>query len=689
MICVNFPSVVGNKSVHLVIFGDLILYVMKFGLLQCQTCAFPREISRNVQGELQMRGVYVATSVRKPFGFLDGQVVRALRCVGVEVVHVSPGPGFPSKLARVVRSHRPHFILAMLGCRLKEADLQAIRRLPVPTAVWYTDDPYAVDDSLRTCRFFDFVFTNERTCVSVYRRYGCKNVIHLPLAAPYPAYAPRRTSFDYRSRICLLGSAFDNRLASVQKLMPFLAEYPTRLVGPGWRRAMKGRRSGNIRTLDRWVSPVEACRFYNGADIALNFHRSPLDRHLGQNRRGIGARTPNNRTFEIAACATFQLTDKRGDLDELYEPGREICHFETLEECRSFIDFYLRKDEERRRMARRAYERTLREHLYEHRMIVILRQLFPRRSFRFRAETRVETATAGKGIWHLTGDTTRLPGGGGRFVLIRPERESVAPDTIRQWLMYAEGDSGIGMVYPGSDLPQWTTSQTATGTVALLRHAVFRQAVQAGCRNLESVAAFCRRNGKRIVSAGRVSEGNDNNEERMAELPDPGNMMRSALRERLACAVVALTKPTPFVSPPVWMSEAMRGSIGAVGLPPVEEERWRDWLRECQPTGIQVMPVRSLRQSLSDGMTRSLLKSRTVHVVVEPSFRSEAESKISRGYRITRVTTLQTGTTAEQLRDTISRYRAGWVWLFVSPSKALYLAPWLARECYRLVIALC
>jgi hypothetical protein len=132
----------------------------------------------------------------------------------------------------------------------------------------------------------------------------------------------------------------------------------------------------------------------------------------------------------------------------------------------------------------------------------------------------------------------------------------------------------------------------------------------------------------------------------------------------------------------------MRGSIGVLGLPPVEEGRWRDWLRECQPTGIQAMAVHSLRQSLSDGTTRALLKSRKVHVVVEPSLRSEAESKISRGYRIARVTTLQPGITAEQLRDTIFRHRAGWVWLFVSPSKALYLAPWLARECYRLVVAL-
>ncbi|MDN4593158.1 CgeB family protein [Polycladomyces subterraneus] len=629
----------------------------------------------------------MSTSVRNPFGFLDGQVVRALRRVGVEVVHVSPGPGFPSKLARAVRMHRPHFILSMLGCRLKEADLQAMRRLPIPTAVWYTDDPYAVDDSLRTCRFFDVVFTNERTCVGVYQQHGCQNVVHLPLAAPYPAYAPLRTSYDYWSRICLLGSAFDNRLATVQKLMPFLSEHPTRLVGPGWRRVLKGKHRGNIRTLDRWVSPMEACRYYNGADIALNVHRSPLDRHLGQNRRGIGARTPNNRTFEIAVCATFQLTDKRKDLDELYEPGREIGQFETLEECLSLIDFYLRKDEERSRVAQRAYERTLREHLYEHRMIAILGHLFPRRPFRFRAETGVETATVGKGIWHLTGDTTRLPGGGGRFVLIRPEHESVAPDTIRQWLMYAEGDSGIGMVDPGSELPQWTTSQTATGTVALVRRAVFTQAAQAGCRNLASLAAFCRKRGKRIISGGR--EGNDNNDKLMKTLPEPRDMMQSAFRERLACAVIALTKPTPFVSPPVWMSDAMRGSSGVLGLPPVEEERWRDWLRDCQPTGIQAMPIHSLRQSLSDGRTRALLKSRKAHVVVEPSRRSEAESNIGRGYRISRITTLQPGVTAEQLRDTICRYRASWVWLFVSPSKALYLAPWLARDCYRLVIALC
>lgn len=646
-----------------------------------------------------MRGVYVSTSIRKPFGFLDGEVLRALKRVGVEVVHVPPGPRFPTTLAREVRVHRPHFVLAMLGCRLRSADLAAIRRLPVPTAIWYTDDPYAVDDSVRTCRFFDVVFTNEQTCMAVYRRQGCRQVVHLPLAAPYPAYAPRRVSFEYQSRICLLGSAFDNRLTVVRKLMPFLSEHPTRLIGPGWRQGIQGRVGGNIRTLDRWVSAMEACRYYNGADINLNLHRSPLDRHLNQNRRDVGARTPNNRTFEIAACAVFQLTDKRADLDDLYEPDREICSFETLEECRSLMSFYLRKEEERRRVAQRAYERTLREHLYEHRMLTILRHLFPRRRFRFQAETGVETATARKGVWHLTGETTRLPGGGGRFVLIRPENEPVAPETLRQWLMCAEGDSGIGMVYPGfvtrkekekdTDFRRWTPSQTAEGSVALVRKKLFRQAVRNGCGDLAALASFCRRRDRRIICAPGGADFCVDSQKLQNALPEPAQMIRLALRQRTACAVTALTKPTHFVSPPVWLSEAMRGSTGMLGVLPEETGHWRDWIGECKPTDIQVMEADLLHRCLFNREMRSWLQSVPVHVVVEPSRRREAEAKFRRGYRTVHVTVIQPGTTAEQLRDTLIRRRSTWVWLFASADKAMYLAPWLSRECYRMVIALC
>ncbi|SEN11334.1 glycosyltransferase, partial [Lihuaxuella thermophila] len=74
--------------------------------------------------------------------------------------------------------------------------------------------------------------------------------------------------------------------------------------------------------------------------------------------------TPNNRTFEIAACRSFQLATWRRDLNKLYVPEQEIATYRTLKELREKIRYYLKHDDEREEMTDRAYQRTLRDHTY-------------------------------------------------------------------------------------------------------------------------------------------------------------------------------------------------------------------------------------------------------------------------------------------------------------------------------------
>lgn len=107
----------------------------------------------------------------------------------------------------------------------------------------------------------------------------------------------------------------------------------------------------------------------------LNIHRSSDDPYLGLNRQRISAYTPNNRLFEIAACSAFQLISHRPDLDRLYQPSKEIIPYRSLKELEALLHHYLRHPEERVKVARRAFQRTLREHLYVHRIRELLRHL--------------------------------------------------------------------------------------------------------------------------------------------------------------------------------------------------------------------------------------------------------------------------------------------------------------------------
>ncbi|MCD6500412.1 glycosyltransferase family 1 protein [bacterium] len=80
-------------------------------------------------------------------------------------------------------------------------------------------------------------------------------------------------------------------------------------------------------------------------------------------------------TFEVAATGTFLLQRDRPDLHLLYEKS-ELATFDgTFLDLKKKIDYYLKHREEREEIAEKAYQRTIREHLYKHRFKRVLKEL--------------------------------------------------------------------------------------------------------------------------------------------------------------------------------------------------------------------------------------------------------------------------------------------------------------------------
>jgi spore maturation protein CgeB len=87
--------------------------------------------------------------------------------------------------------------------------------------------------------------------------------------------------------------------------------------------------------------------------------------------------SPNPRTFEIASCATLQLTDIRDDLVSFYTPDVDIVTYSSPQEMVEKIEYYLIHEDERREIAIRGMERTLRQHTYAIRLDTMLNLLYP------------------------------------------------------------------------------------------------------------------------------------------------------------------------------------------------------------------------------------------------------------------------------------------------------------------------
>jgi hypothetical protein len=73
------------------------------------------------------------------------------------------------------------------------------------------------------------------------------------------------------------------------------------------------------------------------------------------------------RVFDMGLSGTLMLCNRNPQLQEFYEAGKEYEDFGDMEECCDKARFYLRHESARHKIGMAYFERTKREHLWEHR----------------------------------------------------------------------------------------------------------------------------------------------------------------------------------------------------------------------------------------------------------------------------------------------------------------------------------
>lgn len=318
-----------------------------------------------------VRVVYVQTGLWS-YDPLDQGIISALRRL-VRDVHVAAPT---DDVARLAASVRPDLVLALNSVEcLGVGQVDAIRGMGIRTAVWFTDDPYYSNVTGDIAVHYDYVFTLEEASVAFYRERGCSSVHHLPFGANTAYYAPKRADPKYASDICFIGSAFRNRAALFDRIAPYLRDKSVFIAGYWWDRMTNYAMIADKVRLGTWISPEETALYYNSAKIVINLHRA-IDDETNQNPLGIAARSVNPRSFEIGACAAFQLTDSRELTADSFAPNAEVSVYSSPEELIEKADYYLCRDDERREMALRSFSRTMREHTYPRRVRQLLDAVF-------------------------------------------------------------------------------------------------------------------------------------------------------------------------------------------------------------------------------------------------------------------------------------------------------------------------
>lgn len=282
--------------------------------------------------------------------------------------------GFADKLVAQVEREKPDLVFVFMYT--DELTPETIRRLRQKTTVlgWFSDDYWRFDNYSRDYALsFSWVATTYSKALERYRALGQKNVIRSQFFCDTSSYIPIVCEKDTEVSFVGLKNAGRAELAATIRV----AGIPLSLFGGGW----DGGR----------LPQAEFTRLFSRSKINLNIvsprslwernsfgrlfarrslNRFVLDFHVVNNVRSwFNQRILQikGRPFEIAACGGFCISGYADDFEAYYRENEEMVFYRSADDLIEKIRYYLAHSEERERIAKAGYERTLREHTAEKR----------------------------------------------------------------------------------------------------------------------------------------------------------------------------------------------------------------------------------------------------------------------------------------------------------------------------------
>lgn len=265
----------------------------------------------------------------------------------------------------LAKETRPDMVLALAQAPLLPGALACFAEMETPSAFWFVEDYRVLTYWRELAPYYTHFFgIQKEEFQKELAAIGVTNYNYLPTAAAPEIHLPVEMALEEREKfgspLSFVGAGYYNRC----NLFRGLSDYPFKIWGSDW---------PMVPPLDRLIQMsaarinTETCvRIFNASAVNLNLHSSLSHEGIVPDGDFV-----NPRTFEIASCGAFQLTDRRTLLGDLFEAG-EMELFDNLAELRGKIDYFLARPEERSRIAELGRARVLREHTYARRMEELL-----------------------------------------------------------------------------------------------------------------------------------------------------------------------------------------------------------------------------------------------------------------------------------------------------------------------------
>jgi spore maturation protein CgeB len=263
------------------------------------------------------------------------------------------------RLVARAREFHPQLFFVAGGHRIFPATIYQIKAMGVKTVLWTIDAPRDFAPIAQTAPAYDHVFCGGSEAMELLTGVVSAEKLHfLPFACDLkwmniePSSDERK---QYECDIAFVGSYYPNRQAIFEQI----SEYELGIWGPGWNRA---KLSPQLRRCVRnsvGITPLEWVKIYKSSKIMLAVHFC---------EEGISCHQVSPKVYEALSCRSFVLSDDQRDLRTIFQVGKHLEVFTSVQELKSKIDFHLEHPEMRQEIALCGHEEVLAHHTYTHRV---------------------------------------------------------------------------------------------------------------------------------------------------------------------------------------------------------------------------------------------------------------------------------------------------------------------------------
>jgi len=214
-----------------------------------------------------------------------------------------------------------------------------------PKAIWLIDTHLSLICDEVMARSFDIVFVAQKEDYEKLKR-KFKYVYWLPLAGDLDYHGKKSLKKIYD--IAFVGKLGEGKRKKF--LLKLKKEYPNSFIGE--------------------ADCKQIGKIYSQSKIVFNYSI----------KNDI-----NMRIFEGLISGSMVITNriKNNGFEELFEEGKNIIVFENWNDLKKKIDYYLRNEEEREKIAANGYQKAIQFHKYEDRVKFILEKIYELKGEKF------------------------------------------------------------------------------------------------------------------------------------------------------------------------------------------------------------------------------------------------------------------------------------------------------------------